>query len=510
MDDGSYERTLTQWGIVLFPWQLFVLKVWLSVASGAFAYLTCCLTVPRQNGKTMVIIARILLGCIVFKENQLYTAQVKTTAAKVYREIRELIKANQKLQKYFTAEGIGSENPNVMEIVAFDPKTGARLGSCRFITRGSNSPARGDTISVTYFDEAQILTGKIYDSVAPASLTNEGGQEFFVGTASTVEEAAGFGKKGAISSAGTFFMDLRNNVKSGRKKDACWLEWGVDKLHEKDDLDAIYDSNPSIGLKMAAGKSVSLRKLLNFNGSTESFNTEHLGYWPSQSKERAIDISRWDDLTVTKLPPIEGSVRTAVAIKSNGNDSIDIAIAVRTEQTTYISMLPQIDIARQGIEPVWEAIKNYIRSGSCKAIVIDGKVGQFEILKLLSKHGYWNLQKKSSSQRKVSLTSPLDMAQAASTIITATIEKTVSPLAQPALRAAVEDAGKRAPRGSSSGIQGFMSMSGRVDVNPLETAALALHASLKQRMPNDREEVAETKDRPSNGWGEDMSWGSPL
>lgn len=509
MDSGLYEKKLSQWGLQLFPWQLFVLKVWLSVDAGKFAYLACALTVARQNGKTRIIMARILLGCILFKENQLYTAQIKLTAGKVYREIRELIESNANLRKYFPGAALGSDNPNTMEIYAVDPKTGKRLGSCRFITRNSSSPARGDTISVTYFDEAQILNPKIYNSISPASLTNENGQEFFVGTASSVEEAATYGKQGSIASAGTFFMDMRNNIKSGRKSNACWLEWGVDRLTDMDDVDAILDSNPSVGFKMADGKSVTVRRIQNFQGSIEAFNTEHLGYWPSQAKDRAIDVTRWDELTVSRLPKIEGPVRTAVAIKTNSAGGLDICVAARTEETTYLHLLPQISMADSWTDQVWLAIKDYVKSTSCKSIVIDGRDGQFEILEKLALKGHWNMAKGGKSQRKISLASPLDMSQATSTIITATIEKSISPIEQPVLRAAVEDAGKRSARGGG-GAQGFNSMSGRVDVNCLEAAALALHATKKQKMPSTPNPDADKDSTQASRWGQSIDWGQSL
>lgn len=509
MDSGLYETKLSQWGLGLFPWQLFVLRVWLSVDAGKFAYLACALTVARQNGKTRVIMARILLGCIIFNENQLYTAQIKDTAFKVYTELRELIESNAILKKYFPGEAFGSEKPNVMMIYAVDPKTGKRLGSCKFITRNSSSPARGTTISVTYFDEAQILTQKIYSSISPAAATNENGQEFFVGTASSVEEASTYGKQGSIASAGTFFMDMRNNIKSGRDKDACWVEWGVDRLTDKDDVNAIYDSNPSMGLRMGPGKSISLRKVQAFKGSLESFNTEHLGYWPSQSKDRAIDVTRWDELTVSSLPKIEGPVRTAVAIKTNSSGGLDICVAARTEETTYLHLLPQISMADSWTDQVWLAIKDYVKSTTCKAIVIDGRDGQFEILEKLALKGHWSMAKGGKSQRKISLASPLDMSQATSTIITATVEKSISPIEQPVLRSAVEDAGKRSAR-SGGGAQGFNSMSGRVDVNCLEAAALALHATKKQKMPSTPNPDADKNSPQASPWGQSIDWGQSL
>ena len=67
---------LEEYGMTFLPWQKLVLRRWLAEdENGNFTNLDCGLSVARQNGKTEIIVARIIYGIIFRKAIGLFTAQ---------------------------------------------------------------------------------------------------------------------------------------------------------------------------------------------------------------------------------------------------------------------------------------------------------------------------------------------------------------------------------------------------------------------------------------------------
>ena len=86
---------LDEYGTKLLPWQRLVLKRWLAEDNnGQFVNLRCGLSVPRQNGKTEAIVARIIYGIIFRKAVGLFTAQQQDTADVVKRRIQDFFYEN--------------------------------------------------------------------------------------------------------------------------------------------------------------------------------------------------------------------------------------------------------------------------------------------------------------------------------------------------------------------------------------------------------------------------------
>ena len=57
---------LEEYGMTFLPWQKLVLERWLAEDDeGRFVNLDCGLSVPRQNGKTEILVARIIYGIIL-------------------------------------------------------------------------------------------------------------------------------------------------------------------------------------------------------------------------------------------------------------------------------------------------------------------------------------------------------------------------------------------------------------------------------------------------------------
>ena len=66
-DGMDAEKIVRVGGTILDPWQVLILDDWLGrTASGRWAAPTCGGSVPRQNGKTGLVEARIEAGMLMF------------------------------------------------------------------------------------------------------------------------------------------------------------------------------------------------------------------------------------------------------------------------------------------------------------------------------------------------------------------------------------------------------------------------------------------------------------
>ena len=86
---------LDEYGTDLQEWQRFVLRRWLAEdENGNFVNLECGLCVPRQTGKTEIIVARIIYGIIFRKAVGLFTAQQEDTANEVKERVQTFFYEN--------------------------------------------------------------------------------------------------------------------------------------------------------------------------------------------------------------------------------------------------------------------------------------------------------------------------------------------------------------------------------------------------------------------------------
>ena len=68
-------KLMDHYGLAPYPWQKAVIRRWLArTDEGKWANPTCGLIIPRQNGKTWLFRARILVGMIFLGEHLIYKA----------------------------------------------------------------------------------------------------------------------------------------------------------------------------------------------------------------------------------------------------------------------------------------------------------------------------------------------------------------------------------------------------------------------------------------------------
>jgi len=142
-------RVLRAGEISLDPWQADVLNDWMGRnASGRWASTTCGGSVPRQNGKTLLLQGRSSAGMILYNEQVIYTAHLQKTATETFEEIAVFFDTP-KLKKYVKdiKTALGRE-----QIIL---KSGARI---KFLARTRNG-GRGQHGDLLIFDLCRDAAG---------------------------------------------------------------------------------------------------------------------------------------------------------------------------------------------------------------------------------------------------------------------------------------------------------------------------------------------------------------
>ena len=467
-------------GISLMQWQSEILRESLAVEGGHLHYKNVGVSVPRQNGKTEIVVARSLIGLIYLSESMVYSSYRDESAIAIYYRLLDIIElAPKSIRMYFPI--LPSRKSKEKIIQSIDPRTGKKLGQVRFITRKGGA-GRGMTESLIFIDEAQDLSDAEHDALSGSLATMKSGQIWYIGTPEPAESSATVGHTSQknVNSTGTFGV-IRKNIAKGLPR-SFWSEWGVQTLVPKTDREEWYTANPALGINLGAGRGITEDFLESRAVSDLSFAVEHLGFWSEQEKNAAIDITRWNAQKVDKVDETFKGGRVYVAVKSSQDDSkIEIVMAVRSKKSrdVYVEVVASIDMSTAWESEAWGYLKSFVNSPMCAGIIIDGVTASTQIKNLLIQAGKWRAAGPRYKQGKVTLSSPAMLSVACAALVGAVNERVVFHMGQTQLDIAVDDAAKRNFRNGAG--FGFFSISGKSSAALLEAAALALSEASQQK-----------------------------
>lgn len=329
------------------PWQKNILRDWMGrVEGGAWAASTCGESVPRQNGKTLIVSGRAAAGMTMLGEWVIYTAHLQKTATETFLEIRGIFE-NRGLAKYvkeFKA-ALGRE-----QIIL---KNGGRI---QFVARTRNG-GRGLHGDCLIFDEAQELTSEQQASFLPAISASKNPQTIYLGT--PPDE----------NCTGTVFRKIRERALSGESKNTSWTEYSVKEIGDVSDQKRWAACNPALGKRML----LSTIKAEWEQMDEDTFARERLGWWSpiSNEKDWAISKKAWEACKSTKKKP-EG--KTAYGIKFTADGSmVALCGAVCPKDAPARISLIETKPTAHGIGWLAAWINERYKSASC--VVIDGRNG---------------------------------------------------------------------------------------------------------------------------------------
>ena len=281
-------------GTVLDPWQGDVLDDWMGFTpAGKWAAPTAGGSVPRQNGKSLLIQARSEAGMLMYNEQVIYTAHLQKTATETFEEMRDFFEGA-KLRRYVAEikTAIGRE-----QIIL---KSGARI---KFLARTRNG-GRGQHGDLLIFDEAQELDANQQASFLPAISASLNPQTLYLGT--PPDETA----------VGTVFRGIRNKALEGESRKTAWFEFSVPEIGDVTDKRRWAATNPALGRRI---------QLTTIEGEVEqmdpdTFARERLGWWSpvlTEQTDYPLNKTAWEQCASDELKP-EGKTAYGVKFAADG------------------------------------------------------------------------------------------------------------------------------------------------------------------------------------------------
>ncbi len=262
--------------ITLMPWQQLVLETALEEDEhGNLRYRQVVITVPRQNGKTTLLLL-LSLGALMFgtRDGIAYCAQsISDALAKWRYELWPQIVAarlDRKMRLRFLKNASGA--------AIFSSAT-----EC-FMRILSNSPTSGHgmTVKLAIFDEAfEAADASREQALLPAMITILNAQYWVMSTAGGID-AVYFREKVELG---------RKLVKEDRCVEAqlCYLEWGLADSMNWQDETLWPDAIPALGITITLERLRSLKESMN----PDEFRRAFLNQWTLVAAVWAVPRASW-------------------------------------------------------------------------------------------------------------------------------------------------------------------------------------------------------------------------
>lgn len=453
---------LEHYGVKLLPWQKSILYRWMAVEpddQGNWKWVNtdCGLLVPRQNGKSELIICRIIGGMVFLGEAIIYTAHSDNTVKEIKRRILQFFyDAEEEIRDMLTDEF--DKEPKSLDYVEL--RNRAR---CVFRTR-TRTNGLGSTNDTLIKDEAQEETDAQQEALLP---TISSGKTQNHQTISAGTPPSGGGN-------GTVFIRTRKAVLDGKTTDVCWQEWSVETITDPADEDAWYIANPSLGyFLMKSAVKAEAQKM-----AIDSFNKMRLGWIAGVENMRAISDDLWSPLAVTP-ETYGGTEQQPVPLPENPSlvysvkfapDGSAVSLAVGVNMPNGLVHVELLDRRPMSAGTGWLSQFLLQRWRKAHKIIIDGAAGTQLLVEELVR-----------SERKLTkriLTPNVKEAGAAYSGFYEGIEhKKLTHFNQPALNVSIRTVKRRSI--GRDGMYGYASMNTDIQSDPTEAVAFAYYGAVR-------------------------------
>ena len=438
-------------GVEFDPWQEHVFVNSLRTrADGKWSALEVGLVVPRQNGKTELLVARDLVGLFLFGEKLItHSAHRVDAALEAYRRLLWFIEENDDL------------SARVKKVVRTNGKEGIELVTgerIRFSSR-STGGGKGFTGNLVIFDEAMFLAESFLGALMPtmSAMSMHGNpQQFFAGSA--VDQW--------VHENGVVFARVRERGLSDAPGRLTFFEWSfptearpAELLRpELEDRDWWAAANPALGVRIAEEFVAS--ELAAMDNRTFAVERGCAGDWPRTEgcEESVLSIVDWMGLVG------EGAILEplTVAFDVSPERSVAVAVAGRREDGLF-----QVEVTRhkQGTSWLPEYLEGLCERRDVVCVVCDGYGGAASLVNVCGEVGV-----------RVETSTGPELAQACGRLVDAVNERHVRHLGSDELLNALRGAKPR-PLGDA---WAWSRKNSSVDISPLVAATLALSAAMDQ------------------------------
>ena len=342
---NSTDRTAIEWQ------ELLIYDMMAVNEDGLWVHQKFGYSVSRRNGKSEDILMRCLRG-LKHGEKILYTAHRTTTAHAIWERLENMCaKVGIIVESSFKA--FGKEHLHC-----------AGGGRIEFRTRTS-SGGLGEGYDLLIIDEAQEYTDNQETALKYVVSDSLNPQTIMLGTPPTTV------------SAGTVFMKYRESVLSGDSVDCGWAEWSVETMTDVNDVDAWYETNPSMGYHLNERK-----VRAEISGDDLDFNIQRLGLWIRYNIKSAISEQEWLDLKVDTLPKLKGKLYAGIKF---GIDGINVALSIAVHTDDERVFVEAIDCRSQKDGMDW--ICEFLRQADVRKVIVDGANGRELLSQTMKDYG---------------------------------------------------------------------------------------------------------------------------
>ena len=414
----------------VYEWQLNILKDIMAIdEEGLWVHQKFGYSLPRRNGKTEIVYI-LEIWALHQGDNILHTAHRISTSHSSFEKVKKYLEK----MGYVDGKDFNSIRAKGQEKIELK-KSG---GVVQFRTRTKNG-GLGEGFDLMIIDEAQEYTIEQESALKYTVTDSKNPMTVMCGTPPTPV------------SIGTVFTKYREACLFGKSKYSGWAEWSVDSEKEIDDVDAWYNSNPSLGYHLTE------RKIEAELGEDKlDHNVQRLGFWPSFSQKSIISEREWDELKIDKIPKFKGKL--SVGIKY-GNDGANVSMSIAVRNNENQIFIETIDCQSVRNGNMW--LVNFLKQADIDVVVIDGASGQ----KMLEE------ELKDFKIKNIILPTVKEIITANSIFEQGIYQKTICHNGQPSLRKVATNCEKR-NIGSNGGF-GYKSQFDDMDISLLDSALLA-------------------------------------
>lgn len=427
-------------------WQGNLLKpIMATDEDGLWAHQKFGYSLPRRNGKTEIIYMLEMWG-LKKGLNILHTAHRISTSHASFEKVKSYLEDANLVEKvdFTSIKAKGQERIELLE-------TG---GVIQFRTR-TITGGLGEGFDMLIIDEAQEYTTDQESALKYTVTDSDNPITIMTGTPPTP------------LSSGTVFTNYRDATLQGSSKYSGWAEWSVDEMKDIHDIDAWYETNPSMGYHLNERKIEA-----ELGEDALDHNVQRLGYWPKYNQKSAISQKEWADLAVKKLPKFTGQL--FVGIKY-GNDGTNVSLSVAVKTNDKKIFVEAIDCRSIRHGNGW--ILDFLQRADVASVAIDGANGQNILASEMKERGI----------KKPVLPTVKEIITANSLWEQGIYQKSICHNDQPSLTRVVTNCDKRLI-GSNGGF-GYRSQFDDMDISLMDSALLA-HWVCSEFKPKKKQKIS--------------------
>lgn len=306
-------------GVTLDGWQEVVLEASLGErADATWSARRVGLSVPRQNGKSQLLVARALAGALLFGERKIViSAHQQDTARESFGKLMEIVDAD-------ANASLRSRVKSVMNALNRESVKFTNGATIQFKAR-SGAGSRGFSSDCLMLDEAQILSQRAWVSINSTMSAMPNPQVWLLGTPPTPEDD------------GDVFASVRSSAIDGKSTAVAWLEWSADPDAADYDPRSEYtrwSANPAWNLRIN-------HEVVQGEYETyppDRFALDRLGVWSrGGAASRLISADEWKSVGVD-APPMDGIRSYGVAFSFDGS-RVSLAGALKHDSGVHVELI---------------------------------------------------------------------------------------------------------------------------------------------------------------------------